>query len=154
MAAVAAVLGGLVVAAITSGRSDRTCQAVQVADRILPSVVTILTSSPAGNGNGSGEVIRSGGYILTNDHVISAAADGGEVSVLYSDGHSSPASIVGRDPDTDLAVVKADDHAAGFPLIRFTSSAAVRVGQPVVALGAPLGLDSTVTTGIISALDR
>ena len=76
------------------------------------------------------------------------------MSVLYSDGHTSSASIVGRDTATDLAVIKANDGAAGFPLITFTSSAAVRVGQPVVALGAPLGLDSTVTAGIVSALGR
>jgi putative serine protease PepD len=153
-AAAGAVIGGLVVASKTSDASDASCQAVQIADRVLPSVVTVLTGSVSGNGNGSGEIIRSGGYILTNDHVISAAAEGGTVAVLYSDGHTSPADIVGRDPATDLAVIKADDKAAGFPLIKFTPSAAVRVGQPVVALGAPLGLDSTVTAGIVSALGR
>jgi putative serine protease PepD len=154
VALAAAVIGGLVVARVSSDRAQRSCRAIQVADLVLPSVVTIRTTSSAGSGNGSGEIIRSGGYILTNDHVISSAADGGEVSVLYSDGHSSPASIVGRDPDTDLAVIEAEDKAAGFPLIRVTSSADVQVGQPVVALGAPLGLDSTVTEGIVSALDR
>jgi len=153
-AAAGAVIGGVLVALTTSDSQDATCRAMSVAERTLPSVVTILTRNDTSGGNGSGEVIRSGGYILTNDHVISSAADGGEDSVLYSDGHTSPASIVGRDTATDLAVIKADDGAAGFPLITFTSSAAVRVGQPVVALGAPLGLDSTVTAGIVSALGR
>ena len=134
-AAAGAVIGGVLVALTTSDSQDATCRAMSVAERTLPSVVTILTRNGTAGGNGSGEVIRSGGYILTNDHVISSAADGGEVSVLYSDGHTSPASIVGRDTATDLAVIKADDGAAGFPLITFTSSAAVRVGQPVVALG-------------------
>lgn len=125
-----------------------------MAEDTLPSVVTILTSNGDASGNGSGEIIRTGGYILTNDHVISSAADGGQVSVLYSDGHRSPGRIVGRDPDSDLAVVQAGDRAAGFPLITIASSADVRVGQPVVALGAPLGLHSTVTAGIVSALGR
>jgi len=128
---------------------------VHVARHGLPSVVTIFASGPAGSGSGSGEVIRSGGYILTNDHVISIAGGaGGSLSVLFSDGHQSEASIVGRDPSTDLAVIKAADGAKGFPVITLGSSAGLVVGQPVVALGAPLGLSSTVTAGIVSALDR
>jgi putative serine protease PepD len=151
---VGAGIGALVATAASSSEPTAACPAMKVANETLPSVVTILTTNGSVGGNGSGEIVRSGGYILTNDHVISGAADGGEVSVLYSDGHRSDAHIVGRDPDTDLAVVKADDKAAGFPIIDFATSSALRVGTPVVALGAPLGLHSTVTAGIVSALGR
>jgi putative serine protease PepD len=147
-------IGAVFTTVASSGEPAAACPAMKVANETLPSVVTILTTNGSAGGNGSGEIVRDGGYILTNDHVISGAADGGEVSVLYSDGHRSDARIVGRDPDTDLAVVKADDKATGFPLINFASSSALRVGTPVVALGAPLGLHSTVTAGIVSALGR
>jgi putative serine protease PepD len=135
-------------------RGTAMCAAVPVAEQVLPAVVTISAQRGAQAGTGSGQVIRQGGYILTNDHVISVAAGGGTVSVQYSDGSSSAATIVGRDPSTDLAVLKAADGAEGFPTIGLGSSADLEVGQPVVALGAPLGLSSTVTSGIVSALDR
>jgi putative serine protease PepD len=131
------------------------CAATPVADDVLPSIVTIFArGARTGGGSGSGEIIQSGGYILTNNHVIAVAADGGDLSVLYSDGRSSDATIVGRDPSTDVAVIKAADQASGLPVIATTSSQALQVGQPVVALGAPLGLSSTVTSGIVSALNR
>src|SRR5262249_8726718 len=76
------------------------------------------------------------------------------LSVLYSDGTASAATIVGRDPSTDVAVIKAADGGGDRPVIATTPSRGVLVGQPVVALGAPLGLSSTVTSGIVSALDR
>ncbi|HEY5153536.1 MAG TPA: trypsin-like peptidase domain-containing protein [Acidimicrobiales bacterium] len=154
---VAAVLGGLAGGLLVrwSGTSSVAfCQATSVAQEVLPSVVTILTGDAASSANGTGEIIRSGGYILTNDHVISIAADGGHLSVLYGDGQSSQATLVGRDPATDLAVIKASDGAPGRPVIGVGSSGSLRVGQPVVALGAPLGLSSTVTAGIVSALNR
>jgi putative serine protease PepD len=167
---VGAVAGGAVVAAAADGdnnsakalagsRSAATtgevfCPAVAVASHVLPSVVTIAARNGSDAGTGSGQIIRDGGYILTNDHVIAVAANGGQVSVLYSSGRTSDASIVGRDPATDLAVLKAADGAKGYPLIEIGSSHDLKVGQPVVALGAPLGLDSTVTAGIVSALDR
>ena len=149
--------GGTANASPATGRADpgtAMCPAIPVADQVLPSIVTISASRGAQAGTGSGQVFRDGGYILTNDHVISPAAGGGTVSVQYSDGHNSAATIVGRDPSTDLAVLKASDEAKGRPVIGLGSSAELKVGQPVVALGAPLGLASTVTSGIISALDR
>ena len=141
----------------TSGQANDStamCAAIPVANQVLPSIVTISARRGSAAGTGSGQVIKDGGYILTNDHVISVAANGGSVAVLYSDGHSSDATIVGRDPSTDLAVLKAADEAKDFPVISVGSSAKLQVGQPVVALGAPLGLTSTVTSGIVSALDR
>jgi putative serine protease PepD len=164
VAVVAGLLGGLIVrltvssgdtrAASSSGQAG-VCDSVGVAHSTLPSVVTILTrTGSGGSGNGSGEIIRDGGYILTNEHVISPGSGGGTVSVRYSDGTTTPATVVGEDALTDLAVLKAEDGAEGRPLIGIGSSAGLRVGQPVVALGAPLGLSSTVTAGIVSALDR
>jgi putative serine protease PepD len=150
--------GGASGAAATStnaGNGTAMCRAVPVADQVLPSIVTISARRGAQSGTGSGQIFKAGGYILTNDHVISVAAGGGgAVSVRYSDGHSSDAAIVGRDPSTDLAVLKAADAAKDYPVIALGSSKALEVGQPVVALGAPLGLSSTVTSGIVSALDR
>ena len=125
-----------------------------VADQVVPSVVTIAASGPGGSGTGSGEVIRPGGYILTNNHVISvAAASGGSVEVLFADGQTAPATITGRDPQTDLAVLKAQTSHQP-KVISLGSSSSVKVGQPVVAIGAPLGLSGTVTSGIVSALDQ
>ena len=141
-------------ASSSADASTAMCPAIPLADQVLPSIVTIAASRGAQAGTGSGQIFQDGGYILTNDHVISVAAGGGNVSVRYSDGHSSDATIVGRDPSTDLAVLKVADGAKDYPVITLGSSASLRVGQPVVALGAPLGLASTVTSGIVSALDR
>ncbi|HET8752555.1 MAG TPA: trypsin-like peptidase domain-containing protein [Gaiellaceae bacterium] len=136
-----------------SGKTAAACRAASVADRALPSVVTVQARDGQGGGTGSGVVIRSGGYVLTNNHVISVAAGGGTVSILRSDGETTDATIVGRDPLTDLAVLKAKD-TSHLPVIELGESGALQVGEPVVALGSPLGLTSTVTTGIVSALDR
>jgi len=164
---VGGVAGGLIVAATNSSASSGTpgsaatpgsatvsaCAVTSVADQVVPSVITIAASGSGGSGTGSGEVIRSEGYILTNNHVISVAAGGGSVEVLFSDGQTAPATITGRDPQTDLAVLKVDTSAK-LKVIALGSSSSVRVGQPVVAIGAPLGLSGTVTSGIVSALDR
>jgi putative serine protease PepD len=152
---VGGLAGGLIAAATDSSSSSSSadvCSATKVANDTLPSVVTISARGSAGAGTGSGEVIRSDGYILTNNHVISIAANGGSVQVLFSDGLSAPATITGRDPATDLAVIKVDQQ--NLPVIPFASSSNLVVGQPVVVLGAPLGLSGTVTSGIVSALDR
>jgi putative serine protease PepD len=118
-------------------------------------VVTISAkaASGGGGGTGSGEVIKSDGYILTNNHVIAGAVNGGSVEVLFADGTAAPATIAGRDTLTDLAVLKVKPPS-DVKVITLGSSASVQVGQPVVALGAPLGLSGTVTSGIVSALDR
>ncbi len=119
----------------------------------MPSVVTISASGRGGADIGSGEVIRSDGYILTNNHVIAIAANGGSVTVQFSDGQTAPATITGRDPQTDLAVLKVDTSRK-LEAITVGSSSSVAVGQPAVVIGAPLGLSGTVTSGIISSLDR
>jgi putative serine protease PepD len=124
-----------------------------VATQGLPSVVMISVQTGLGSGTGSGEVIRGDGEILTNNHVISIAANGGGIGVLFSDGETADARLVGRDPQTDLAVIKVDTSRR-LRVIRFGNSAQLSVGQPVVALGAPLGLPNTVTAGIVSSLDR
>ncbi len=156
-ALVGVLIGGLIVWAVGSNDSSPStasvCDASSVAHKTLPSIVTISAANGRSGGTGSGEVIRSDGYILTNNHVIAVAANGGTVSVLFEDGKTEPATITGRDPVADLAVLKAapNDNA---PVIPFTSSDGLKVGQPVIALGAPLGLSSTVTSGIVSALNR
>jgi putative serine protease PepD len=133
--------------------SAAACPVTSVADNVLPSVVTIAASGHAGAGTGSGEVIRTDGYILTNNHVISPAVDGGSVEVTFATGTTVPATIVGRDILTDLAVLKVNPPK-DLKAIAMGSSGSVQVGEPVVALGAPLGLSGTVTAGIVSALDR
>ena len=164
---VVGVGGGLIGAAVASPNSSpaavqaaspaanpaNSCSVTAVADKVLPSVVTISVTGPSGSGTGSGEVIRSDGYILTNNHVIAAAASGGAVEVLFSDGTTARATLVGRDVLTDLAVLKVEP-SKGLKAIALGSSASLRVGQPVIAIGAPLGLSGTVTSGIVSALDR
>src|SRR6185437_9256701 len=139
----------------TSSGQEAACPAEALANQVLPSVGTIAvtTARDQPGGTGSGEIIDTDGDILTNNHVISAAANGGSVRVILSDGRSEPATIVGRDPLTDLAVVKASGLTSP-AVIAFGQSDDLDVGQPVVALGAPLGLLSSVTSGIVSALAR
>ena len=136
-----------------SSASGGTCDAVHIADEVLPTIVTINVSAPAGASVGSGEIIRKDGYIVTNNHVVSSAANDGKVTVTFSNGHTEKATITGRDPASDLAVLKVD-AGSDLPVIALGDSEKVVVGQPVVALGAPLGLSSTVTAGIVSALGR
>jgi putative serine protease PepD len=152
---VGGVIGGVIVAAVRD-KPDITsvgCVTTTVARQGLPSVVTIQVSAGNASGSGSGVVIRPDGYIVTNNHVISIAANGGSITVLLSDGEGLPARLTGRDVLTDLAVLKVD-RATQLPAMAWGTSSLLRVGQPVVALGAPLGLSSTVTSGIVSALDR
>jgi len=153
---VALIAGTAYAVAHRSGSGDSTagaCDASSVADNVLPSVVMISANGATGGGTGSGEVIRADGYILTNNHVISQAAQGGQVSVTFSNGSAADATITGRDPQTDLAVLHVTPPST-LKVIAIGLSSTVRVGQPVVALGAPLGLEGTVTSGIVSALNR
>lgn len=125
-----------------------------IAQAVLPSVVSISVRAGSQGDSGTGVIIRSEGYILTNNHVIAPAADGaGEISVQFNNSKSAAAAIVGRDPKSDLAVIKVQG-ASGLSAARLGSSANLVVGDPVVAIGSPLGLNQTVTSGIVSAKDR
>ncbi len=125
-----------------------------IADRVLPAVVSVEVTFGDLGGTGSGVVVEQDGYILTNNHVVSGAADSAEstIRVIFSDSSASPARIVGRDPMSDLAVLKVEKP--GLAVATLGSSGDVVVGDPVVAIGSPLGLAGTVTTGIVSALAR
>ena len=124
-----------------------------VAAKALPSVVTVSVGSGSSGGSGSGVVLTSDGMILTNAHVVTLDGKANNVSieVKTSDGSVSKAKIVGVDPTNDLAVIKA---TGVFTPIEFADSSKVNVGDNVVAIGAPLGLEESVTTGILSALNR
>ncbi|GAB3623543.1 hypothetical protein GCM10027418_16260 [Mariniluteicoccus endophyticus] len=125
---------------------------VKVAERVLPSTVTIAYNSGGRSGTGSGFVIDDQGHIMTNNHVVEGASDG-RVTIQLQDGTRRSAEVVGRSPGYDLAVIKADDPK-GLPKVDLGDSASVRPGQQVVAVGAPLGLGGSVTAGIVSAVDR
>jgi putative serine protease PepD len=150
IAVVAGTLGGFIA---TAAHPRTTCDAASIANQVLPSIVTIRLQGTSANGVGTGEILTSDGYIVTNNHVISSAANSGTITVLYSSGESTPATLVGRDPASDLAVLKVSSDRA-LPTIQLGNSSNVAVGEPVVALGAPLGLSNTVTAGIVSGLDR
>ncbi|GAA3220388.1 hypothetical protein GCM10017691_04610 [Pseudonocardia petroleophila] len=124
-----------------------------VAQRVLPSVVRLLVQGPTAAGEGSGMVLSGDGLILTNNHVVEASTGGGAILAVFQDGSTAPADVVGLDPGSDLAVIRARG-VSGLTPIEFGDSDAVRVGQQVVAFGSPLGLGGTVTTGIVSAVDR
>lgn len=124
----------------------------EVASAVLPAVVSIQVATALGAGEGSGSIISPDGYVLTNHHVIDGAQDG-LLQVTLNDGSTAEADFVASDPATDIGVIKIRD-AANLPTIGFGDSDQVQVGQQVVAVGAPLGLSGTVTTGIISALER
>lgn len=124
-----------------------------LAQRVLPSVVSISTQTETGSDTGSGFVIESAGYILTNNHVVEGAGSGKKAIVVkLNDGRSLKATVVGTDSNYDLAVLKID--AKNLPALQFGDSDKIAVGDPVIAVGSPLGLSGTVTSGIISAKDR
>ena len=120
-----------------------------------PSVVTIRVAGISTGGNGSGVVLSSDGYILTNAHVVSVngSTENVRLSVRTNDGGVFSATLVGADPTNDLAVVKIEPTKPLIPIV-FADSAKINVGDQVVAIGAPLGLEATVTRGIVSALNR
>jgi putative serine protease PepD len=138
-------------------RVELPVSAEQVAAKVLPSVVTLRTDVPGQFDLGSGIILTSDGLIMTNEHVVAAAANvlGESASnvVTFNDGRVASFSVVAADPKSDIAIVRAE-RISGLTPITFGSSAEVRVGQPVAAVGSPLGLDDTFTTGVISALNR
>jgi S1-C subfamily serine protease len=126
-----------------------------IAENVTPAVVSIEVRVGEAGATGSGVVVDGeGGYIVTNNHVVSGAdgVDGAEIRAVFSDGSGSAARIVGRDPASDIAVLKVEKP--GLVTASLGDSEKVVVGDPVVAIGSPLGLAGTVTSGIVSALDR
>ena len=166
-----ALLGGIILGALgaralwpaassalpQSGSPTTTARAPEsvagIASAALESTVFIEVISGTTGSSGSGMVLREDGYVVTNNHVIAPAADGGgRVLVTLADGTQEEAEIVGRTSDYDLAVLKVDQE--GLTPMALADSDAIVVGDPVVAVGAPLGLEGTVTSGIVSALNR
>lgn len=125
-----------------------------VASTVLPAVVSIQVTNNLSAAEGSGSIISEDGYVLTNNHVIANASNGNaRIVVTLNDGRDYEADLVAGDPNTDVAVIKLRD-ASGLPVMNFGDSSQVKVGQEVVAVGSPLGLSATVTSGIVSALNR
>ena len=126
-----------------------------VAAKAAPSVVTISVAGKSASGTGSGVILSKDGYILTNTHVITLDGETADpaVQVTTTDGHLYSASVIGTDPIADLAVIKLKD-ATGLTPAEFGDSSKLNVGQTAIAIGAPLGLNNTVTDGIVSALNR
>ncbi|WP_410595646.1 trypsin-like peptidase domain-containing protein [Amycolatopsis sp. lyj-23] len=124
-----------------------------VAQKLSPSVVELQVSGQQGAGEGSGFVISTDGYILTNNHVVEVAANGGQIRAVFQDGKKAAAKVVGRDPTTDIAVVKVSGVGNLTP-VELGRSDDLRVGQSVVAIGSPFELAGTVTSGIVSSLHR
>ncbi|MFF5363517.1 trypsin-like peptidase domain-containing protein [Streptomyces scabiei] len=124
-----------------------------IAADALPSVVTLHVSGSSAQGTGTGFVLDGRGHILTNNHVVDPAGTNGDISVTFSGGETAKATVVGRDTGYDLAVVKVSG-VSGLKPLPLGNSEEVRVGDPVVAIGAPFDLANTVTSGIISAKER
>jgi putative serine protease PepD len=122
-----------------------------VAQRVLPSVVMIRVRSAQGEVGGTGFIVN-GGYVVTNNHVV-AGSSGGQIQIVFNDKKTLPATVKGADPSSDVAVLKpAGQHA--LPALPLGDSSKIAVGDPVIAIGSPLGLQGSVTTGIVSSLNR
>jgi putative serine protease PepD len=126
-----------------------------IASLVTPSVVSISVTTASGGGTGSGSIYKtnsSSSYVITNNHVVSTSGAAATIKVELSNGDQYPATIVGRDPGYDIAVLQI--KMGNLPTVTIGDSTKLSVGDPVLAIGSPLGLASTVTSGIISALNR
>ncbi len=127
-----------------------------IVNKVSPSVVTINVTTASGGGTGSGSIFKSTttySYVVTNNHVIeSAIGNTGTITVELDNGDSVPATIVGREPNYDLAILKI--NKGNQPIIELGDSSSLKIGDQVIAFGSPLGLDHTVTSGIVSSLNR
>ncbi|PWV78722.1 putative serine protease PepD [Prauserella marina] len=164
----AGVAGGYLAADSSGGESVNSLNAPQpakqtgsavpgsveaVASKLIPSVVQLKVQGASVSGEGSGFIISNDGYILTNNHVIEPAADSGRITVVFQNGNKATGQVVGRDPTTDIAVVRAEGQS-DLPTVDLGRSDDLKVGQPVVAIGSPFELAGTVTSGIVSSLHR
>ena len=140
---------------ITINDTDEVNAVTAVAAKASPSVVTISVTGDAGAGTGSGVILNEEGYVLTNNHVVTldGASNTADITVQDNEGNIYPATIVGTDPTVDMAVLKIKGTGPFIP-IEWADSSKLNVGDLTIALGAPLGLAGTVTTGIVSALNR
>ncbi|MFF2775873.1 S1C family serine protease [Streptomyces sp. NPDC058052] len=137
-----------------AGNTDRAPESVAgIAAAALPGVVTLHVSGGGSAGTGTGFVLDNRGHILTNNHVVDAAASSGDITVTFSSGETASAKLIGKDAGYDLAVVQVTG-VTGLKPLPLGNSDDVRVGDPVVAIGAPFDLSNTVTSGIISAKER
>jgi S1-C subfamily serine protease len=127
-----------------------------IVTKVFPSVATINVTSPDGGGTGSGSIFKTTStfsYVVTNNHVVESAAGGaGTITVELDNGDQAVATIVGREPNYDLAVLKI--NKGNLPTIEIGDSSQIQIGDQVIAFGSPLGLDHTVTSGIVSSLNR
>ncbi|GAB3514357.1 trypsin-like peptidase domain-containing protein [Phytohabitans suffuscus] len=155
------VAGGAIATALDSNSPttiNRTYSAAPILNQgdlpaIAAKVAGSVVSITAGNAGGSGVVMSADGFVLTNNHVVESVGGGGTVSLTFADGKTAQAKVVGTDPRTDLAVVKAEG-VSGLTPATFGDSDGMQVGDTVLAIGSPLGLDGSVTSGIVSAKDR
>lgn len=157
LALIAGVVGGVIGAALHSSGSTASggCDVTRVTSSILPSLATINVRTASGGGNGSGSVIDQQGDILTNSHVLAPPGTPSAITVDFARGGSNVrAEVVGRDTLTDLAVIRVQGYRGPLHPIAKGDSSDLVIGQPVIAAGSPLGLQSTVTSGIVSALSR
>lgn len=134
----------------TSTRPDGSI--ADIASKVTPAVVFIAVEGDLEAASGSGFIIDSNGYIITNSHVIASAATGGSIEVTLTTGESYKATLIGRNIDYDLAVLKI--NVSNLPTLQIGNSDGIVVGDSVIAIGAPLGLQGTVTSGIVSSLRR
>jgi putative serine protease PepD len=141
------------VAAPVTGSSAAGEPLAKVAATVMPSVVTITESTPGASGIGSGVILSEDGTILTNDHVIAAAAGGsGTLTVTFDNGRTAGASVVGRNAAKDIAVIRV--AVTGLTPAVLGTNAVLHPGDTVMAIGSPLGLDASVSVGVVSALNR
>jgi len=143
---------GSTVTKVVQGNSSNPDWSVTAAN-VSKSVVSIIVQSGNSGDEGTGVVLDDQGNIVTNNHVVSGAGSGASIAVQVGN-QTFPATVVGTDPSTDLAVIKLAKLPAGLQPVTFADSSSVKVGDPVMAVGNPLGLSDTVTTGIVSALNR
>jgi putative serine protease PepD len=139
--------------ASTAATATSSSSLASVAAAVKPSVVTVIVRGAGQEAEGSGIILRADGVILTNNHVVAATGAAASITVRFSNGQTAAATVVGTDPATDLALIKAQG-VSGLKPATLGSSGSLHVGDTVLAVGSPLGLEETVTQGIVSALHR
>jgi len=140
-------------AARVSTVSATSSSLASVAAAVTPSVVSVIVQGSGAEAEGSGVILRADGVILTNNHVVASVGQGATITVQFSNGKKASATVVGTDPSSDLALIKAQG-VSGLTAATLGSSSSLQVGDTVLAIGSPLGLDGSVTEGIVSALHR